>query len=99
MNEKSKLDSGYKVQDPVTYAKHSATKNKYFGDVNLEVGYNQTQQVISDLEYEVFYWKTRCLLAEKCLEENPGDPDIYPEQIQAHREYDNFLDTYSQLIK
>ena len=56
-------------------------------------------QIISDLEYEVFYWKTRCLLVEKCLEENPGDPDIYPEQIQAHKEYDNFLDTYPELIK
>jgi hypothetical protein len=30
------------------------------------------------------YWKKRCLLAEKCLEVSPCDPDITKEQIEAH---------------
>jgi len=37
------------------------------------------------------YWKKRCLLAEKCLEENPCDPDITEGQIKAHRDYDDFM--------
>ena len=37
------------------------------------------------------YWKQRCQLAEKCLYASPCDPDITKEQIQAHREYNAFL--------
>lgn len=57
------------------------------------------EQIIADLKYFVLYWKTRCLLVEKCLEENPGDTDITPEQIQAHSELNNFLNSYPELIK
>jgi len=37
------------------------------------------------------YWKQRCLLAEKCMEESPSDPDITTAQIEAHKEYNEFL--------
>lgn len=47
----------------------------------------QTVNLLSQLEY----WKQRCLLAEKIIEESPCDPDITTEQIQAHRDYHNFL--------
>lgn len=43
------------------------------------------------------YWKQRCLLAEKCLEESPCDPDITLEQIQAHNDYNIFLDKNGKL--
>lgn len=39
------------------------------------------------------YWKQRCLLAEKCIEESPCDPDITEEQIKAFKEYHNFIKT------
>lgn len=37
------------------------------------------------------YWKQRCLLAEKCLEESPCDTDITTEQIEAWNAYHNFI--------
>jgi hypothetical protein len=37
-----------------------------------------------------FYWKTRCLLAEKYIEESPCDPDIYDEQIKAYNKWQDF---------
>ncbi len=37
------------------------------------------------------YWETRCVLAEKYISETPCDPDIYPEQIKAHQEWQNFI--------
>ena len=37
------------------------------------------------------YWKQRCLLAEKCMEESPCDPDMTTAQIEAHKEYNEFL--------
>jgi len=37
------------------------------------------------------YWRIRCELAEKCLEESPCDPDISAEQIAAHKSYNEFL--------
>lgn len=39
------------------------------------------------------YWKTRCELAESCLNESPCDTDITSEQIVAHRKYNDFLDS------
>lgn len=30
------------------------------------------------------YWKKRCLAAELALSLNPGDPDVYDDQIEAH---------------
>jgi len=46
--------------------------------------------LLSDLNY----WKQRCLLAEKCLEESPNDPDITSEQIKAHNSYHKFISHY-----
>lgn len=40
------------------------------------------------------YWKQRCLLVEKCLSESPCDPDITNEQIKAHSDLREFLNTY-----
>lgn len=37
------------------------------------------------------YWKIRCLLAEKCLNESPRDPDITKDQIEANNAYVKFL--------
>lgn len=36
------------------------------------------------------YWRTRCELAEKYIEESPGDPDIYPEQLEAYHKWRMF---------
>ena len=43
--------------------------------------------LLSDLDY----WKQRCLLAEKCLEESPCDPDITADQIKAWSAYHKFI--------
>lgn len=83
--EDNKLDSGYKVQGPITYAKHSAQKNKYFKDVSVELDYTEHEL------YPLFYWKMRCALAETYIEESPCDPDITGEQIAAYREYTDFI--------
>jgi len=42
------------------------------------------------------YWKQRCLLAEKCLEESPCDPDMTRDQIKAHSEYNDFIKLYGK---
>ena len=36
------------------------------------------------------YWKRRCLLAEKYIEESPSDPDIYKEQLKAYNKWKDF---------
>jgi len=43
------------------------------------------------------YWKQRCLLAEKCLENSPCDPDINSEQIESHKKYNEFIETNGKL--
>jgi hypothetical protein len=40
---------------------------------------------------DVDYWKQRCLLAEKCLEESQCDADITSEQIKAWNAYHKFI--------
>lgn len=50
-----------------------------------------------DLAILFDYLKQRCLLAEKCLEESPCDPDITLEQIKAHSDYNIFLDKNGKL--
>ena len=47
--------------------------------------------VISSLLSDVDYWRQRCLLAEKCLEESPCDPDITSDQIKAWNAYHKFI--------
>lgn len=37
------------------------------------------------------YCRTRCELAEECLQESPCDPDITAEQIRAHSIYNEFV--------
>ncbi len=37
------------------------------------------------------YWRTRCELAEKCLEQSPCDNDITSGQIKAHAAYNEFI--------
>ncbi len=46
---------------------------------------------ISDLDY----WKTRCQLAEKCLDETPCDPDITYEQMKAWDAYHEFISSWT----
>ncbi len=45
------------------------------------------------------YWKKRCELTEKCLDESPCDPDITSEQITAHENLKMFIDTQQHLFK
>jgi hypothetical protein len=51
----------------------------------------QQTAVSGSLLSDVDYWKQRCLLAEKCLEENPCDPDITSDQIKAWNAYHKFI--------
>jgi len=37
------------------------------------------------------YWKKRCKLIETCENESPCDPDITSEQIEAWKNYHNFI--------
>jgi hypothetical protein len=37
------------------------------------------------------YWKKRCELAEKIIEETPCDGDICTKQIEAWEEYNSFM--------
>lgn len=37
------------------------------------------------------YWRTRCELAEECLDQSPCDPDITSGQIEANNAYRNFI--------
>ena len=60
---------------------------------------NIKAKIFSELEAynsSAHYWQKRCLLAEKCLDESPCDPDITEKQIIAHNEYDNFLEQNSE---
>jgi len=36
------------------------------------------------------YWKRRCELAEKYIDESPCDPDTYDDQITAYRKWMDF---------
>jgi hypothetical protein len=51
----------------------------------------QQPLVSSSLLSDVDYWKQRCLLAEKCLEESPCDPDITSDQRKAWNAYHMFI--------
>lgn len=51
---------------------------------------NVSGSLLSDLDY----WKQRCELAEKCLEESPCDPDITSDQIKAHNTYNKFISNF-----
>lgn len=62
--------------------------------VNHPDHFSQSQQqtdVSGSLLSDVDYWKQRCLLAEKCLEESPCDPDTTSDQIKAWSAYHNFI--------
>ena len=43
------------------------------------------------------YWKESCLLAEKCLEESPCDPDMTTAQIEAWNDYRDYLEMNGKL--
>ena len=61
---------------------------------NLNTPQNQSLHQtagIGSLLSDVDYWKQRCLLAEKCLEESPCDPDITSDQIKAWNSYHKFI--------
>ena len=51
---------------------------------------NVSGSLLSDLDY----WKQRCELAEKCIEESPCDPDITSDQIKAHNAYNKFISNF-----
>ena len=51
---------------------------------------NVSGSLLSDLDY----WKLRCELAEKCIEESPCDPDITSDQIKAHNDYNKFISNF-----
>lgn len=56
----------------------------------MEASLSKTN-VSGSLLSDVDYWKQRCLLAEKCLEESPCDTDITAEQINAWNAYHKFI--------
>lgn len=43
------------------------------------------------------YWQIRCELAERLLELSPCDPDITKDQIEAHKEYNDFLTKHGKV--
>ena len=69
--------------------------DELFPNTDETIGEIGVKDFISGYKYAekslVNYWKTRCELAEKCLEESPCDPDITNEQIFAHSNYNAFL--------
>lgn len=73
------------------YIKDKRTQEECIGFID---GYNaaltKLKLLLSDLEY----WKQRCELAEKCLEESPCDPDITSDQIKAHNAYNKFISNF-----
>jgi len=46
--------------------------------------------VVKTDDEDLLYWKTRCKLAEKYIEESPCDPDIYKEQLKAYWQWMDF---------
>lgn len=64
-------------------------RKKLTNDIALAISSNDTQAVISSSDS--FYWKERCRLAEKCLDESPCDPDITSTQIKAGNKYRGYL--------
>lgn len=52
-------------------------------------------EFVNSLPSEEDYWKQRCLLAEKFIEESPCDPDITHAQMDAYKAYNEFLNTKS----
>jgi hypothetical protein len=51
---------------------------------------NVSGSLLSDVDY----WKQRCQLAEKCIEESLCDPDITSDQIKAHNAYNKFISNF-----
>ena len=60
-------------------------------DNTTEPQHDAKLPVSGSLLSDVDYWKQRCLLAEKCLEETPCDPDITSDQIKAWNAYHKFI--------
>ena len=52
----------------------------------------ELEQQVNSVELD--YWKQRCELAEKCIEESPCDPDITSDQIKAHNDYNEFISNF-----
>ena len=73
--------------------------NKIWYQMNMkEITSEEARQQVLDLFNtsgsllpDVDYWKQRCLLAEKCLEESPCDSDITSGQIMAWNAYRKFI--------
>ena len=58
--------------------------------------FNGGDEVRTQLLPDASYWRYRCLLAEKCLSVSPCDPDITDEQIKAHKDYNEYLETFGK---
>lgn len=54
------------------------------------------ERVKTELIPDAAYWRYRCLLAEKCLSVSPCDPDITEEQINSHKDYNEYLKTFGK---
>lgn len=63
----------------------------YFGGDPKQTPQLNISDVSGSLLSDTDYWKQRCLLAEKCLEESPCDPDITSDQIKAWNAYHKFI--------
>lgn len=71
---------------------HSFTEAAEYTELenNIEEFLKEKIEVLPD----VAYWRNRCLLAEKCLSASPCDPDVTDEQINAHKAYNQFIETF-----
>jgi len=57
------------------------------------IEFNKLLDYVKELEQLAAndYWETRCKLMEQVEENNPCDPDITNEQIEAWNKYHNFM--------
>ena len=86
------------LQELKKISEHYFEKKDYIsaGQINLAMDVVNDYDAVSPQEnvngrYDVYYWKQRCLLAEKCLEESPCDQDITADQIKAWNAYHKFI--------
>lgn len=66
----------------------------YFRDGLIAMRSHLNQSHVVGEGENLDYWKQRCLLAEKCLDESQCDPDITSDQISAWDNYRKFISDY-----
>ena len=85
------LKAGLEPVEPFTAEFLSMMLSLGISRLTMEQRYALVDGLLVRLPERPNCWKQRCLLAEKCMEESPSDPDITTAQIEAHKEYNEFL--------